>query len=114
MRFPTKAKAPPSFAYTAKEGRGTRRLFSLIYFPLPVSDTCWDPFQTLSRTVKVALRLPVLPGTKLTVMVQLVLAARDAGQPVVLAVKSEAFAPPIPKLVMVSSVFPELVRVRDN
>ena len=75
-------------------------LFSMAgrrYLPLPVSVTRWEPFQTLSDTVKVVLRAPELPGANLTVIEQAALAATGAAQLLLTIVKSAEPTPTVPK-----------------
>jgi len=74
--------------------------------PVPLrASACGLPV-ALSETCTVAARGPVALGEKVTVMVQVALAASDAGQSLV-CVKSVAFAPVMAMPVIVSGAVPE-------
>ena len=78
--------------------------------PVPARVTdCGLPL-ALSATVTVAERLPTAVGVKVTLMVQLPLAATELPQVLVWA-KSPVLVPPIARLVMVSAAVPVLLRV---
>lgn len=80
---------------------------------VPVRLAAWvlpaAPFE-LSVTVTLALRAPAAVGLKLTVIEQLALAAIEVAQ-LFVCPKSPALLPPMTMLVMVSVVFPVLLRV---
>jgi hypothetical protein len=67
----------------------------------------------LSLTVRLAVRAPVALGVKVTLMVQLLPAARVLGLmgQVLVWAKSPLLVPLIPMLLMVSAAFPLLVRL---
>jgi hypothetical protein len=64
----------------------------------------------LSLIETLALSLPLPVGLKVTLMLQLALAARLAGQ-VLVSAKSPALVPVTPMLLMLRDAFPLLVRV---
>ena len=63
-----------------------------------------------SVTTSVALRLPAADGLKVTLIVQLALAASELPQVVADRVKSEALAPVSPRLAMFKVAFPVLLK----
>jgi hypothetical protein len=84
--------------------------------PVPVRFmNCWLPatLLLLSVTVKVAARLPLVVGVKVTLMVQLAAAATELPQ-VLVCPKSPGLAPVIAIPVIVSGAFPELDSVNGQ
>src|SRR6266566_1571497 len=73
--------------------------------PVPDTPAVWGVLLALSVTVNVALRVPVAAGVKLTLMVQLPLAARVEGLigQLLVCPKSPGLVPVKPMLVMVSA-----------
>jgi hypothetical protein len=65
----------------------------------------------LSATESEAVRTPVAAGVKVTLTVQLELAATEEPQVLALMLKSDAFVPPIEMLVIVTAVLPRLLTV---
>lgn len=53
---------------------------SFAVVPVPLSETCCGLPAALSVTLRAALREPIAPGLKVTLMVQLALAANEAPQ----------------------------------
>lgn len=53
---------------------------SFAVVPFPLSETCCGLPAALSVTLRAALREPIAPGLKVTLMVQLALAANEAPQ----------------------------------
>src|SRR6202167_1876899 len=90
-------------------GDGHRSISYLL--PVPESGTsCGLPSLTLSVTVRVAVREPVVLGVNVTAMAQLSLGASELGQWLV-GVKLPASAPVTATLEMSSAVVPVLVTV---
>jgi hypothetical protein len=83
------------------------------WLPLPLSGTVCGLPGALSVTERLALRLPVALGLKLTEIEQLAPGARVEGESgqVFVCAKSPASAPVIPIELIVSAPLPELVRV---
>src|ERR1035438_10473598 len=102
LSLPTKAPNP---AAPPKEycRRGTGSQF--FYEPVPERGTCCGLPAALSVSLSVALRAPVMVGLKVTLMVQLALAANELPQPL-LCTKSPGSVPASVILVMVIAVVP--------
>ena len=81
--------------------------------PVPLRLAVWGLPAALSATLSVPLRAPVAVGVNVTLIVQLVLAARVEGLKGQLLVwaKSPLLVPVIEMLLMVSAELPLLVRV---
>jgi hypothetical protein len=78
--------------------------------PVPERPTVWGLPVALSVMATLAVRLPVAEGLKVTLMLQLALAARLAGQ-VLVWLKSLALVPVSPMLLMLRDAVPLLVKV---
>ena len=94
---------------------GTEPKFKLVgesfaVVPIPLSDTCCGLPEALSVTLSTALRVPLAVGLKLTLIVQLALAASELPQ-VCVWEKSVALVPVIAIPVIVSEVVPTFVSV---
>jgi hypothetical protein len=74
--------------------------------PVPETPAVWGLLPALSATVKVALRVPVVDGAKVTLMVQVALAAKVEGLmgQLLVCAKSAGLVPVKPMLVMVNAV----------
>src|SRR5205807_859644 len=74
--------------------------------PVPETPAVWGLLVALSETVKVALRAPVAAGVKVTLMVQVPLAAKVEGLrgQLLLCPKSPGLVPVKPMLAMVNAV----------
>jgi hypothetical protein len=96
-------------AWLAKAGRLDGERLTTGAVPVPVRATVWVLFATpllLSVTVRVPVRLPIADGVKVTVIVQLALAATELPQVLV-----SAKFPPIPTLLTLSATVPVFDRV---
>jgi hypothetical protein len=78
--------------------------------PVPERATVWGLPLALSVMLTEAERLPLAVGVKVTLIVQLLLAATELPQVLVWA-KSLALAPVIARLVMLKAAVPVLLRV---
>src|SRR5579863_8198268 len=78
--------------------------------PVPVSETVCGLPAALSATDTLAVRVPELAGLKVTLMVQLAPAATEVPQ-VLVSEKSELLVPVMLIDVMLTALFPSLVRV---
>jgi hypothetical protein len=78
--------------------------------PVPESAIAWGLPEAESATVTAAVRIPVALGLKITLIAQLLPAARELPQ-LLVWVKSLAFEPESAMLEMLKAALPELVKV---